>query len=295
MLNTWLAVISLGFMTTLVTYSQPFILKFAAINDGGDSFEAVGTLVDDKGTLATIALLGTNPSKASFKNEKGEDVPLKLLIHDSTSRLTLLELPESYRAGLPVLKTIGESTSLAAGDAVVTDLSKKNLQSRIVSHVKRHNGKILPLTFIKFNHPEGIQKAGTPVYSTENKLVAFVFQKDVAEKTMFALPIEVLDHVKRSFEKGHSIYKPCWIGVSMDQLNDAPVIVGVRPDTPARKAGLLKDDVVLSIASKKVDDYTAVVNAFYYLEAGKATSFKVLRGTELLTLDVTPEVNPLFK
>jgi len=71
--------------------------------------------------------------------------------------------------------------------------------------------------------------------------------------------------------------------------------LGVRPDTPARKAGLQKDDVVLSIAGKTVSDYTAVVNAFYYLEAGKTVTFKVLRGTELLTMDVTPEVNPLFK
>ena len=81
----------------------------------------------------------------------------------------------------------------------------------------------------------------------------------------------------------------------MDQLNDAPVIVGVSPDTPATKAGLKKDDVVLSIAGKKVRDYTAVVNAFCYLEAGKATTFVVLRGTEIITMDVTPEVNPLFK
>jgi len=295
MLNNWFAVTLLGFMTTMVALSQPFTVKFKAVNDGVDSLEAIGTLIDNKGTLVTIALLGADPSMASFTNKAGEKVQLKLLIHDSTSRLTLLELPESARAGLPVLEASGNSSLLNAGDSVLTDLSKEDEISRVVSHVKRHNGKILPLTFIKFNHPVVTQKAGTPVYNNEKELVAFVFQKDEADKTMFALPIEVLKHVKNSFEKGNQIYRPCWIGVSMDQLNDAPVIVGVRPETPAKKAGLQKDDVVLSIDGKKVNDYTAVVNAFYYLEAGKVTSFEVLRGTELLTLDVTPEVNPLFK
>ena len=295
MLNTWLAAMLLGVMSSLTALSQSISIKFEAINDGGSPSDAVGTLIDEKGTVATIALLGVDPNKATFKNSVGEDVELKLLIHDDTSRLTLLKLPESARTGLAVAKEIGDSSVLKAGEVVHTSHVNNKEVSRVVSHVKRHNGKILPLTFIKFNHPKEIQKAGTPVYNSKEELVAFVFQKDETEKSMFALPIEVLAHVKRSLEKDGSVYKPCWIGVSMDQLNDAPVIVGVRPDTPATKAGLKKDDVVLSIAGKEVRDYTAVVNAFYYLEAGKATTFVVLRGTEIITMDVTPEVNPLFK
>ena len=81
----------------------------------------------------------------------------------------------------------------------------------------------------------------------------------------------------------------------MDDRNDEPIIIGVRPGTPAKEAGLLKGDVVLSIAGKKVDDYPAVVNAFYYLEAGKPTEFKILRGTMLMSLSVVPEINPLYK
>jgi len=96
MLNTWFAVTLLGLMTTITALGQPFSIKFKAVNDGGDLFDAVGSLIDEKGTVATIALLGADPSKASYTNQEGKDVPLKLLIHDPTSRLTLLELPESW-------------------------------------------------------------------------------------------------------------------------------------------------------------------------------------------------------
>jgi len=125
--------------------------------------------------------------------------------------------------------------------------------------------------------------------------VAFVFQQNNSDKTMFAVPVEVLTNVKRFIEDGEKTFKPIWIGVSMDHLNDAPVIIGVRPGTPAKAAGLMKGDVVLSIDGKKVANHPAVVNAFYYLQAGKPTEFKVLRGTELMNLSVVPEVNPLYK
>ncbi len=295
MLNSWFTVMLFGLVSSLTALSQSFTIHFGSAAEGVEPLEAVANLIDDKGTLASIALLGADPSKATMKDDKGEDVALKLLIHDSISRLTLLELPEALRADKPILKPIGSSVSLSPGDSVVTGLAQKDKVSKVVSHVKRHNGKVLPLTFVKINHPDGAQTAGAPVFNANDELVAFVFQKDESDKGIFALPIEVLAHIQSSLAKGDKVYKPCWIGVSMDQLNDAPVIVGVRPETPARIAGLQKDDVVLSIAGKKVNNYTTVVNAFYYLEAGKPVEFKILRGTELLSMDVTPEVNPLFK
>lgn len=295
MIKNLLSLIFLSLLSTLVGLSQSIPLSFAPVNEGGLTYEAAGTLMDDKGTLVTIALLGADPSKGSIKNAKGEVIKLKLIIHDPVSRITVLELPESERDGVGVISMIGDSSILEPGDAVITDVTKRDEVSRVVSHVRRHNGKILPLTFVSINHPVGIQKAGTPVLNSKDELVAFVFQKDAGDKTMFALPVEVLTNVRRFVTEGIGIYKPCWIGVSMDHLSDAPVIIGVRPGTPAKTAGLLKDDVLLSIAGKNVRDYPAVVNAFYYLEAGKPTEFKILRGTQLMNISVIPEVNPLYK
>lgn len=295
MLKTWFSVIFLTLLSSLLAVSQSKTLSFASVSEGGKAYEAEGTLMDDKGTLVTIALVGSDPTKATIKNTKGEVMNLKLVIHDPVSRITILDLPESERDGVGVVNMIGDSTILEPGDAVITNITRRNEVSRVVSHVKRHNGKILPLTFVRINHPVGLQKAGTPVLNSKDELVAFVFQKDSSDRTMFALPVEVLTNVKRFVTKGVGTYKPCWIGVSMDHLNDAPVIIGVRPGSPAKKAGLLKYDVVLSIGGKKVADYPAVVNAFYYLQEGSPTEFKILRGTKLMNLNVVPEVNPLYK
>jgi len=276
-------------------HGQSKKLNFAPLREGANPYVAEGILMDDKGVLVTIALLGADPSKASVISKVGEKISLKLLLHDPVSRVTMLELPKSEREGVGEIKMIGNSMVLEPGDAVITDLSKRDKVSRVVSHVRRHNGKILPLTFVKINSPVGEHKPGTPVFNTEDELVAFLFQKDTNEQSMFALPVEVLTNMKRFVKDGIATYRPCWIGVSMDHLDDAPIIIGVRPDTPAKRAGLMKGDVVLSVGERKVNDYPAVVNAFYYLEADKPIEFKILRGTKLLSLKVTPEVNPLYK
>jgi S1-C subfamily serine protease len=295
MSKTWFSVILITLFSSLLAFSQSKTLSFASTSEGGEPQEAEGTLVDSEGTLVTIALVGADPNKATIKCAKGEVLSLKLIIHDPVSRITILKLPKSERDGLGVVDMIGDSTILEPGDAVITNIVRRGEVSRVVSHVKRHNGKILPLTFVRINHPVGLQKAGTPVLNSKDELVAFVFQKHSSDRTMFALPVEVLTNVKRFISKGTGVFKPCWVGVSMDLLNDAPVIIGVRPGTPAQKAGLLKNDVVLSIDGKKVADYPAVVNVFYYLQAGKATEFKILRGTKLMSVNVVPEVNPLYR
>ena len=78
----------------------------------------------------------------------------------------------------------------------------------------------------------------------------------------------------------------------MDELVASPIIESVRPGSPAQKAGLQNGDVILSIGIRKVSDYAEVVDAFFYLIAGKPQVFKVLRGTEVKDITVTPEVSP---
>ena len=294
MIKTIFSVSIAALLSVVSAFAQLQQVEFAAYSEGVEPAVVNGVLVDDKGTLATIALLGSNAEEASIKNAKGEKVKLKSIAHDPVSRLTLLELPEEYRKGLSIVTAKGDSSTLKPGDALFTDLKNKAEISRMVSYVKRYNGKILPLTFLRLNHPNGKLPAGSPVMNAQEQLIGFSFQKSREGNSFFILPVEVLKHVQNSIAKDGK-YKPCWIGVSMDQGVEAPYITSVRPESPASKAGLKKGDVIISIAGKKIGNYAEVVNSFYYLQAGKALEFRVLRGTELKTLNVTPEVNPRFK
>ena len=296
MIKLWISVIACSVLTSITALSGLKEITFAPSKQkGGKTSSAVGVLVDNEGTLATVALIGYNPEAATVKDAAGKSLALKLIAHDPVSRLTLLKLPENQRAGVTIIKSILKDTSsLKPGDTLKADPSDASKLSRMVSFMRRHNGRILPLTFIRVNHPDKDLKPGGPVMTSDGKLAGFFFQYSGEDQSFYMLPIEVLAHLKTATANGKK-HRPCWIGVSMDHLSDAPVVIGVRPAAPARKAGILKGDVIISIAGKNVSTYGQVVNAFFYMQAGKSIEFKLIRGTELKTLNVVPEVNPLYK
>lgn len=295
MIKTSLYVCAAALLSVVSAFSQLQQVEFASYSEGAEPAVVNGVLVDNKGTLATIALLGSNPTKATIAGAaEGEKVELKLLAHDPVSRLTLLQLPEAHRKGITVINATGDSSKLEPGDVLYSDLKNKAKISRMVSNVERYNGKILPLTFLRMNHPDGKLPAGSPVMNAQDQLIGFSFQKSKEGNSFFILPVEVLSHVQASLARDGK-YTPCWIGVSMDQGEDTPVITSVRPESPASKAGLKNGDILVNIGGKKIGTYAEVVNAFYYLQPGKALEFRVLRGVELKTVKVTPEINPRYK
>ena len=47
--------------------------------------------------------------------------------------------------------------------------------------------------------------------------------------------------------------------------------------------------MLLQVGPRQVSDYAEVVNAFYYLVAGKQVAVRVLRGVEVLEVKVVPQ------
>jgi S1-C subfamily serine protease len=66
-------------------------------------------------------------------------------------------------------------------------------------------------------------------------------------------------------------------------------LLGVRPSSPAEKAGLKAGDIIVEVAGKTVRniyDYTAILSE---LQPDKPVPFVILRGNERLTITVVPE------
>lgn len=294
-MKIYIPVVLLSIFASLTSFAQVKIVEFENMNEGGAPISATGTLVDEEGTFATVALHHADPGKASVKNEAGEKVALELIVHDTISRMTLYKLPKSLQNNATKFSgKIADVSSLKAGDSFVADFTKPEKVCRMVSMVRRFNGRILPVTFIRANLDNQEVMAGSPVYNAAKELVGLAYQPTVDKTSFYILPARVIDHLK-GYSVFDKIFKPCWIGVSMDHLSDAPRIIGVRPSTPAKAAGLMKGDIIISINDVRVTNYPEVVNAFYYLQRNQPTKFKVLRGIEVKDMMVTPEVNPIFK
>lgn len=276
--------------------AQSVDLEIKSVSGADQIHTAKGVIISPKGLLATVAVAGTDPSKISLEGQKQ---PLKLLAYDGVSRMALLALPKGYEVDA-WLSPKGDSSYLQPAEALVCGTGKTASTSRFICREKRFNGKVLPLSLLRVNHANKGVVPGTPLHGEDGMMVAMAHQPIVdSETSTYALPVEVLKHLLKLSELKPDgevqQLKRCWVGIAMDALNDAPVVTGVRPESPARKGGIVKGDILLSVAGKPVREYADVVNAFYYLLPNEAVTFKVLRGTELKELRVVPEVNPLLK
>ena len=64
------------------------------------------------------------------------------------------------------------------------------------------------------------------------------------------------------------------------------VLRGVRPDSPASKAGLQTGDVILKIGDVRVDGYQSLVDVVTASKAGDKLILTIKRGEEELALEV---------
>ncbi|MGL1890282.1 MAG: trypsin-like peptidase domain-containing protein [Spirochaetaceae bacterium] len=116
----------------------------------------------------------------------------------------------------------------------------------------------------------------------------------------FSIPINNAKRVIASLiEKGTVDYG--WLGVSMgnvpkeNQKDKSAKITGsfiysLYKGSPADKGGMLPGDIITKVNSKTIATSSDLLKAVGNLPAGKLAIFKVIRGKELLTLRIYPEV-----
>ena len=286
------SLIVLGTLGISLSSLKAQIVNFeAATAEGGKASSSSCVLLDDKGTIATVVELGSNVQKASLVVD-GKNVPLKYIVNDADSRVAIYQIPEASIGLMKKPATLGSSLTLKSSQAVYASATDRADTSRVVSRVHRFQGKVLPLAVLRINHSKAAPQAGSGVYNSDGKLVGLTRQAVYkVAKSSYCLPVEVITRIRKDHQRNGRVSR-CWIGIIMDELVAAPIVESVRPDSPAKKAGLQNGDVILSIGDLIVSEYAAVVDGFYYLIAGESKKFRVLRGTEVKEFDVTPEVSP---
>ncbi|MBK1832099.1 serine protease [Verrucomicrobiaceae bacterium R5-34] len=278
--------------TLSILQAQAQTIDFAALESkGGKKSNSACVLLEDNGLLATVVELGSDPKKATLSIGE-QKLPLKFVVNDADSRVAIYQMPTESVASMGKPAVTGSSQNLTPGQPLHGSATDRSSTDRMVSRVNRFQGKVLPLAVLRVNHSNEAPKPGSGVYDADGKLIGLVRQAVFnAKSSSYTLPVEVVSRIRQDQKRNGNVSR-CWIGIIMDELVATPIVESVRPDSPARKAGLKNGDVILSIGGHEVSEYAEVVDAFYYLVAGVPTSFKVLRGTEVKELQVTPEVSP---
>jgi predicted metalloprotease with PDZ domain len=94
------------------------------------------------------------------------------------------------------------------------------------------------------------------------------------------------ERLKGVFGETADIRRGAFLGVGCDPGQEGCVVYLVRSNTPAEKAGLMVNDVLVEYEGQKLPDYKSLTTLVGQDEPGKTISLKILRGTETIVKQI---------
>lgn len=123
-----------------------------------------------------------------------------------------------------------------------------------------------------------------PINDVKN-LISTVLKKGVVEQPFLGVRyISLTDGLAEQFEL--KVKRGAYILPSGD---DQPSIV---PDSPAAKAGLQEEDIIIKVDGTKIDDKTSLSSALGRFQVGDTIKLTVVRGDQTLTVSIILEAAP---
>jgi serine protease Do len=230
-----------------------------------------------------------------------QQVPATLVGTDAETDLAVLKVPLT---GLP-FATLGDSDSLTPGQVVLAFGSPFGLASSVTMGVISAVGRQLRdedrMIYLQTDTPINPGNSGGPLVSAEGLVVGIntlIFsQSGGSEGIGFAAPGSIVRFVYEQIRANRRVRRG-EIGVFAQTITPAlaaalhlprewGVVLGdVYPNSPAAKAGLSINDVILSVDGKPMENGRQFDVTLYRRPIGGAVSLEVGRGLQRLTLRV---------
>jgi hypothetical protein len=238
---------------------------------------AAAFAVGDGRHFVTVGLSGMDAGKGRLRSG-GRELPAEVFV-DPVSRLVV------FRMTGPPGKALRMLSAAPAGSGTLVRTGNGGT-GKITGWIKRVDGKILPLSLLRIEYPGVAPLPGTPLIDSSGALVAVAHQT-AGTNCGYALPVEVLKRVLEGVQGGGRVSRG-WIGLKLQPAAAAPQVTGVQAGSPAARCGVKSGDVLLQVGARRLEEYADAVNAFYFLRPGTVTPLRVKRGSQELTLSVTP-------
>ncbi len=225
-----------------------------------------GFIIDKKGLILTNNHVVENAVAIRVKLDDGRTFDAKVLGRDPLTDVALLKLSGKVD-DLPVAK-LGDSNALRVGDWVVAIGNPFGLASSvsvgIVSAKARDIGASRYDEFIQTDAAINPGNSGGPLFNMSGEVVGInTAIIGIGTGIGFAVPSNLAKALVPQLEK-HGEVTRGWLGIGIQDLTaeiakglnvpatQGAVITLVNPGSPAQKAGLQVDDVVVAVDGEKV-------------------------------------------
>ncbi len=279
-----------------------------------------GFIVDAEGYIITNRhVVSDEEAEYTVMLNEGEKLPAKVLAKDTFMDVAILKI-ESEKKNLPVLK-LGDSEQLKIGQTVIAIGNslgefRNTVSKGIISGLKRNVdasdgfGRSETLEeVIQTDAAINPGNSGGPLVGLNGQVVGInVAMAQGAENIGFSIPVNQVKKIYQSVKETGKISRP-YLGIryliinkQIAEENNLPFDYGalvvrgqkisdlaVIPGSPADKAGLQENDIVLEIDGQKVNQKNDLAKLIRNKNVGDTIKLKIWRKGEEKSIEVTLE------
>jgi S1-C subfamily serine protease len=268
-----------------------------------------GIILDKNGYILTNNHVIDGQKRIDIIFANGAQAEAKLIGGDSLADLAVLKVD----ATMPAVAELGDSETLAPGEHVLAIGSALgDFRNTITAGIISGLGRRLPgvdyrmddliQTDAAINHGN----SGGPLVNLAGQVIGInvaiyrgstVTGDDTVEGVGFAIPVNTAKLVAQQLMASGKVTRP-YVGVSYQMLTpqlasyykisqqQGAYITQVMPNTPASKAGLQEQDVIVAIGDRPLGDSYSLFTALLRYSPGETVAMKIIRGGKELTVNV---------
>jgi serine protease Do len=264
-----------------------------------------GFFISKEGHILVSASRAAGASRVWVEHQ-GKPYATESVGHDrqtNVSVLRVLEPPAEFSTiKLDAAQAMPQVGSIAIAITSPLDFEPTPVMGLFTGVERKLGNKVFPTSYIRTSIPVDGGQGGCPILDLNGRFISMSVASITELNGSFSLPVDALVRVRDDLIfSGHIIHG--WMGFEVttklhaDDSNGV-YISKVLTGAPAAQAGLKKDDQLVSIAGRSIEDVFDVPGAFFFTRANQFTPVEVYRGEELLKLSVKtlsrPEKEPII-
>ena len=281
--------------------SDPFMRRFFDIPKMPKKFKrevkglGTGMIIDSQGHILTNHHVAGGATKIEVLLSNGQKYDAKLVGTDPKTDLAVIRI----FAGEPLPHvTFGDSDKVEVGEWVVAIGHPRGLDQTVTQGIisaKHRRGITDPSSyqdFLQTDAPINPGNSGGPLLNLQGEVIgvnaAIASESGGFEGIGFTIPSNMALHVARALI-AHGKVERGWLGVTTQDLTPelaksvhtetlkGALIVDVVKGGPAEKAGIKKDDVVVTYGGKEIPDSSSLRNDVAVTPIGQEVKLTILR------------------
>ena len=252
-----------------------------------------GFIISDSGYIITNTHVVEKADAIDIKLDNGSVFNAKIIGIDKKSDIALLKIDVEHK--LPYVN-FGNSDFLEVGDWVIAIGNPFGLGGTVTAGIISARGRNISdgsnTDFIQTDAAINRGNSGGPMFNTKGELIGIntaIFSNSGGNIGIgFAIPSQTaLPIIKQLQDKGYVVRG--WLGVNIQYVTSAMAealaldspkgayIVGVAEDSPASRAGLMIDDLIIEFDNKVIKDMYQLPRIVASTKINKKVKIVVLR------------------